>query len=55
MIITSNFIGFPSHNPSASPYAELSPLETINFSKSVSQHLFCKEVHSALFSDSACQ
>ena len=37
------------------PTPELSPLETIRFSKSVSQSLFCKEVHSILFSDSTCQ
>ena len=34
------------------PPPELSPLETMSFSKSVSQYLFCKELHSALFSDS---
>ena len=48
-----NFIAFPSHNPSASPHPpNLSPLETLSSSKSVSQYLFCKEVHSVLFLDS---
>ena len=42
----------PQHIP---PPPELSPLETISFSKSVSQYLFCKEVHCVLFSDSTCQ
>ena len=37
------------------PTPELSPPETIGFSISVSQHLFCKEVHWVLFSDSTCQ
>ena len=50
MIITIQFhrisISQPQHI--ASP-PERHPLETIGFSKSVSQHLFCKEVHSVLF------
>ena len=37
------------------PTPNLSPLETISFSKSVSQYLFCKEVHCVLSSDSTCQ
>ena len=45
-----NFITFPFQTPS--PYLpphNLSPSETISFSKSVSQYLFCKEVHCILF------
>ena len=34
------------------PPPKLSPGETISFSKSVSQYLFCKEFHCVLFSDS---
>ena len=34
---------------------ELPPVETISFSKSVSQYLFYKEVPSVLFSDATCQ
>ena len=38
------------------PLSELSLLETVGFSKSVSQHLFWKEVHCVLFfSDSTGQ
>ena len=50
MIITIQFYRFsipqPQHIP---PPPKLSPLETISFSKSVSQYLFCKEVQSVLF------
>ena len=53
MIITIQFYRIsnpqPQHIP---PPPKLSPLETMGFSKSVSQYLFCKEVHSVLFSDS---
>jgi len=56
MIITIWFhripIPQPTHIP---PPPKLSPLETISFSISLSQHLFCKEVQSVLFSDSTCQ
>ena len=56
MIITIWFhrisIPQPKHIP---PPPKLSPPETISFSMSVSQHLFCKEVQSVLFSDSTCQ
>uniref|UniRef100_A0A8D1WIU0 Uncharacterized protein n=1 Tax=Sus scrofa TaxID=9823 RepID=A0A8D1WIU0_PIG len=56
MIITIQFhrisIPQPKHIP---PPCKLSPPETISFSMSVSQHLFCKEVQSVLFSDSTCQ
>ena len=38
----------PSQTPRLSP-RNISPLETISFSESVSQFLFCKEVHCVLF------
>ena len=44
-----NFTAFPSQTPSGSPYSPNCHLETIIFSKSVSQYLFCKEVHCVLF------
>ena len=44
-----SFIAFPSQTPSPSPSPNLSHLETISFSISVSQYLFCKEVHCVLF------
>uniref|UniRef100_A0A8D1YMF7 GTP-binding nuclear protein Ran n=1 Tax=Sus scrofa TaxID=9823 RepID=A0A8D1YMF7_PIG len=40
-----NFIAFPSQTLTHLPTPNLSPLETISFSKSLSQYLFCKEVH----------
>ena len=46
------FIAFPSQTLSTFPHPHLSPLETISFSKSVSQYLFRKEVHCVLFLDS---
>ena len=50
MIITIQFyrISIPQtkHIP---PPPKLSPPETVSFSMSVSQHLFCKEVHCVLF------
>ena len=50
------FTACPSQTLSPSPQPpHLSHLETISFSKSVRQYLFCKEVHSVLFSDSTCQ
>ena len=56
MIITIQFhrisIPQPRHIP---PPHKLSPSETVSFSMSVSQHVFCKEVPSVLFSDSTCQ
>ena len=56
MITTIQFyrISIP-HPQRIRPPPKLSPLETVSFSKSVSQYLFCKEVHSVLFSDSTCQ
>ena len=50
MIITIQFcrISIP-HPQGIPPPPKLSPLETISFSKSVSQYLFCKEVHCVLF------
>ena len=50
MIITIQFYRFSIPQPQCiPPPPELSPLKTISFSKSVSQYLFCKEVHSVLF------
>ena len=46
---------FHPTTPAHPPHPELSPLENINFSKSVSQYLFCKKVHCVLFSDHTCQ
>ena len=48
MIITTQFysISIPKPQPIL-PTPNLSPLETVSFSKSVSQYLFCKEVHCA--------
>ena len=52
MIITANFYSISTLKPQCIPHhPNLSPLETISFSKSVSQHLFCKEVHCVLFLD----
>ena len=50
MIITTQScsISIPNPQPIPSP-PNLSPLETMSFSKSMSQYLFCKEVHSVLF------
>uniref|UniRef100_A0A4X1TPT9 Nose resistant-to-fluoxetine protein N-terminal domain-containing protein n=1 Tax=Sus scrofa TaxID=9823 RepID=A0A4X1TPT9_PIG len=48
MIITTQFSSISIPNPQCiSP--RTCPLETISFAKSVSQYLFCKEVHSVLF------
>ena len=45
-----NFTAFPSQNPQCIPASpNLSHLEIISFSKSVSQYLLCKEVHCVLF------
>ena len=50
MIITTQFyrisIPQPQHIP---PPPKLSPLKTVSFSKSVSQYMFCKEIHSVIF------
>ena len=56
MIITPRFyiISIPNPQP-LSPAPNLSPLETVSFSKPVSQYPFCKEVHFVLFSDSTCK
>uniref|UniRef100_A0A8D1PVY4 Transporter n=1 Tax=Sus scrofa TaxID=9823 RepID=A0A8D1PVY4_PIG len=45
---------FPSHSPNIPPPPKLSPPESISFSMSVSQHLFCKEVQSHLMTVSHC-
>ena len=56
MTITTQFYSISLPQPQCIPLLpKLSPLETISFSKSVSQYLFCKEVHCVLFSDSTCQ
>ena len=56
MIITIQFYRISIPQPKHIPRPiKLSPPETISFSVSVSQHLFCKEVQSVLFSDSTCQ
>lgn len=47
MMSQPNFIAFPSQTLSASP-PNLFHLETISFSKSESQCLFCKEVYCVL-------
>ena len=50
MIITTQLHSVSSPNPQCTPSTpNLSPLETISFSKCVSQYLFCKEVHCVLF------
>ena len=49
MIITTQFYSISIPNPQPSPTPNLSHLETVSFSKSVSQYLLCKEVHCALF------
>ena len=50
IIITTQFYRISIPNPQRNPHPpNLSPLETISFSKSVSRYLFCKEVHSVLF------
>ena len=56
MIITTQFyrISIP-HPQRIPPPPHLSPLETISFSKSESEYLFCREVHCVLLSDSTCQ
>ena len=56
MIITIQFHRISIPQPKHIPLPpKLSPLETKSFSMSVSQHLFRKEVHCILFSDSTCQ
>ena len=53
MIFTTEFYSISIPDPQCIlPTPHLSLLETIIFSKSVSQFLFCKEVHCVLFSDS---
>ena len=56
MIITTQFYSISIPNPQLiPPPPNLPHLETISFSKSVSQYLFCKEVHCVLFLDSRCK
>ena len=56
MILTTQFYRISIPQPKHIPQIpKLSPLETISFLKSVSHYLFCKEVHSVLFTDSTCQ
>ena len=55
-IIPTKFYSISIPNPPRIPSPpNLSPLETTNFSKSVSRYLFCKEVHCVLFSDATSQ
>ena len=55
-IITTKFYSISIPNPQyVSPTPNLSHLETVSFSKSMSQYLFCKEVHCVLFLDSTCK
>ena len=56
-IITTKFYSISIPNPQCiPPPPNLSHLETISFSKSMSQYLFCKEVHCVLlFLDSTCK
>ena len=50
MIMTIQFYMISTPQPQNIPLTlKLSPLETKSFSKSVSQYLFCKEVHFVLF------
>ena len=52
-IIIAQFYSICIPNPSSSlPLPNLSSLETISFSKSMSQYLFGKKVHHILFQDS---
>ena len=56
MIITIRFYRISIPQPQrVPPRPELSPLGTVSSSKSVSQYLFCKEVHCVFFSDSTWQ
>ena len=56
MIITIQFHSISIPHPQRIPLSpKLSPLETIGFSMSGSQDLFCKDVHCVLFSDSTWQ
>ena len=51
----SNFKAFPFQTPGTSSHpCNLSHLETVSFSESVSQYPFCK-VHCVLFLDSTCK
>ena len=56
MIITIQFYRISIPHPQRIPAPpKLSPSEIVSFSKSVSQYLFCKDVHCVFFSDSTCQ
>ena len=53
MIVTIQFYRISNPQPQRMPPPpKLSPLEAVSSSESVSQYLFCKEVHSLLLSDS---
>ena len=53
MLITTQFYSISILNPRPIPSipSNLSPLETVSFSKSLSQYLFCKEVPCIHFLD----
>ena len=53
MIITTHFYSISIPQPQSIPPTPQTV--SVGNSKSVSQYLFCKEVHSFLFSDSTCQ
>ena len=56
MNITTQFYSISIPNPQPIlPPSNLTSLETLSCSKSVSQYLFCKEVCCVLFLDSACK
>ena len=55
MITTTKFYSMSIPNPRCiPPPLNLSHLETVSFSESLSQYLFCKEVHCVFFLDSTC-
>ena len=55
-VITTQFYSISIPNPRhIPPVPNMSHLETISFSKSVSHYLLCKEVHYGLFLDSTCK
>jgi len=56
LFFKSSIIGFPSHNSSTSPHPPNCHLWRPKvFESLLSQHLFCKEVESVLFSNSTCK
>ena len=56
MSITTKFYSISIPNPQCMPLPpNMNDLGIINFSKSVSQYLFYKEVHCVHFSDPTCK